>query len=274
MKNKIARQSITDLTLGKLSPEESLKLLEAIEQDPSASQELEFASEMLNFTRAHGKETFEPMKSSIARDALVNRTIAERLEGYLGQTRAARWATGFVALCVVICGLVVVSSLTADKYYPLASIEGFEIESTVRGPGQEDLTTAQNLYRQGDLEGALRLLERYIRAFPHGEMIDYVHYSAGAICLLSSSHSFLSLFPSYDRERVLRGLGFLEIAANVSTNPRLVEDARWLRAKAFLMLHRPADAIEELRRIELLNGVKGEQASRLITEIQKRESRD
>lgn len=42
---------ITDFALGHLSPEDSLALLDRIEQDPEASSDLEFVISLLNFAR-------------------------------------------------------------------------------------------------------------------------------------------------------------------------------------------------------------------------------
>lgn len=42
---------ITDFALGHLSPEDSLALLDRIEQDPEASSDLEFVIGLLNFAR-------------------------------------------------------------------------------------------------------------------------------------------------------------------------------------------------------------------------------
>ena len=43
--------ALSDLVLGHLSPEDSLKLLDEIEKDPRASADLEFVIGLLNFAR-------------------------------------------------------------------------------------------------------------------------------------------------------------------------------------------------------------------------------
>ena len=43
--------ALSDLVLGHLSPEDSLKLLDEIEKDPRASADLEFVIGLLNFAK-------------------------------------------------------------------------------------------------------------------------------------------------------------------------------------------------------------------------------
>jgi hypothetical protein len=270
MKRRIPRESISDLVLGKLSPEESLRLLEEIERDPSASEELEFAAELLRFAAVHGKSVFERAEYLSPQASGKPRTVAERLESYLHVRNLAYPAI----VLVVMLGLVTASHLSRDKYYPLTGIEGVEFESRVRGPGQEDLDAAQQFYAEGQPDESIRVLERYIRAFPRSEVIDYVHYSTGTIYLLSSRRSFLSLFPSYDHERVMHGLDHLDSALHNSTNVHIIENSHWLRAKAFLMRHRPYDALVELEGLKSLGGSRSDQASELISEIRRIENKE
>jgi len=274
MTKRIPRESISDLVLGKLSPEESLKLLEEIERDPSASEELELVTGMLRFAVVHGKEVFEPMEVASTPEVSPPRGVAELLRSYLRVRKLKYPVAALVVVCVIALGFVAASHLSTDEYYPLTIIESIEFDSRVRGPGQEDLDAAQHLYAEGEPDESLRLLERYVRAFPRSGVIDYVHYSAGAIYLMRSQRSFLSLFPSYDQERVRRGLAHLDSAAHISTNLRIVENSRWLRAKAFLMVRRPEDALGELEKLRSLKGSKSSQASQLISEIQRIQKKD
>jgi len=139
MKKRINRQLITDLVLGKLSPEESLRLLEEIEEDPSASEKLELVSGVLRFADVHGKEVFEVSKDTSSSGVHASRTVAERLGGYLHVGRPAYAARALVVACVLVLGLVALSHISRDRYHTLAQIEGIGFESKVRGPGEENL---------------------------------------------------------------------------------------------------------------------------------------
>ncbi|MEK6571463.1 MAG: outer membrane protein assembly factor BamD, partial [Bacteroidota bacterium] len=252
-----------------LSPEDSLKVLEELEQSPDASAELEAVANLLNFVATHGKEVFEREREATpARSSLVG-GIIQRLEGFLHSRRFSYPIAAILVVFVVIGGLMVVSSLTTSEYYPLTQIERQEFESRVRGPGLQDFTMAYQAFSEARYDETIRLLERFIRAFPKSELVDYAHYSAGATYLVASERSFLFLFPSFEQDRVMRGLEHLELAIKKSSNPRTIEDSHWLRAKGYLMLGQADQAMAELQIVESMKGLKRESASRLISEIQK-----
>ena len=77
----------------------------------------------------------------------------------------------------------------------------------------------------------------------------------------------MTLFPSFEDGSVIRGLENLELAIQKSSNPRTIEDSHWFRAKGYLMLDKPERALAELLIVQSLNGLRKEQASRLILEI-------
>ena len=54
---QIPTSRITDLTLGHLSPEESLKVLEEIEKSEELSAEFELVVDLINFFQHHRAET-------------------------------------------------------------------------------------------------------------------------------------------------------------------------------------------------------------------------
>ena len=252
--------SIIDLAKGNLSPEDSLKVLEEVNRNPEASRELDDVSNLMNFVAVEGESVFEEPEHSAAAKPWRWREL-------FGSRILASPITAVAAAFVLLVGFVLASSLTTSKYYDLTQMDGLEFESRVRGPGQEDFAIAYQHFSEGRYDESIRLLERYIRAFPHSDLVDYAHYSAGAIYLLASHKSFLSLFPSFDPERVMKGLDHLNVAASTASNVRVIDDSHWLRAKGFLMLHRIEDALSELRIVESLNGPKRDQASELIARI-------
>ncbi len=259
--------SISDLALGKLSPVESLKVLEEAEKDPQASMELDLATDLLNFVALEGKELFERERATAYARRSAVKSIFWKVNDLLGARRFAYPLAALVVLMILVGGLALTSSLTTSEYYPLTVIQRLDFESRVRGPGLQDFDMAYEAFSGGQYDETIRLLERFIRAFPENELVDYAHYSVGATYLVSSRKNFMTLFPSFEDGSVIRGLENLELAIQKSSNPRTIEDSHWIRAKGYLMLDKPERALAELLIVQSLNGLRKEQASRLILDI-------
>jgi hypothetical protein len=59
----------------------------------------------------------------------------------------------------------------------------------------------------------------------------------------------------------------LDVAIATTSNRRLLEESRYLVAKGFLMLNRPAEAIAQLDTLRSLNGPRSEEAMQMIERI-------
>jgi len=261
---------MVDFALGNMSPEESLEVLEYLEQHPDASKDLDLASGLLNFVALHAEDVFEANNESVVAKRSVGRNIAEWLEGIF---RSRRLVYSIAVVFLAIVGLVAASWLNTSKYYGLTKMDGLPFESIVRGPGEQDFVIAQQLFSEKRYDESIRQLERFLKAFPRSELADYAHYSAGAVCLVGSQRSVVLLFPSHDPAHVRQGLNHLDIAVHTSSNVRIIEESHWLRAKGFLMLDMPEEAIAELGKVESLDGVRKADAFHLaatIKEIKKR----
>jgi tetratricopeptide (TPR) repeat protein len=263
------RNRIVDLALGKLSPEESLKLLEEIETDPDASRELELANTVLNFVHLHGEEVFGPEKASMPSKAIQWDAILLNGREFFRRKRFAYPAVVALGALAILGVLVTASHFSTSRYYRLTKIDEMEFDTRLRGPGQEDFVLASDYLLNRRYDESIRVLERYIRAFPRSDLLQFAHYSAGAVYLVSAHSSVVSLFPTYDRERVTRGLSHLSYAETGTSSIKLEEEARWLRAKGFLMLDEPDEALAELQRVVLLNGSRKREATDLISEIRR-----
>ena len=259
--------SISDLALGKLSPEESLKVLEEVEKNPQASMELELAADLLNFVALEGKELFERERATAYARRSAVKSIVWKVNDLLGARRFAYPLAALVVLLILVGGLALTSSLTTSEYYSLTEIQRLDFESRVRGPGLQDFDMAYEAFSKGQYDETIRLLERFIRAFPESDLVDYAHYSVGVTYLVSSRKSFITFFPSFEDGSVIRGLEHLELAIQKSSNPRTIEDSHWIRAKGYLMLEKPERALVELLIVQSLNGLRKAQASRLTLEI-------
>jgi len=260
------RPKLSDLALGHLTPEESLRLLDRIEGDPDASEELDLYIEMVNLAEARGDEIFGARPDRVGGDGVFS-GVRESAPAWVQSLRPAYVLRVAAVLLIPVLMLVGADWMLTSSYAELARVERPEFNVMVRAGEQEDIDLAYRLLDAGQHEEALRLLERFARAFPESEIIDYVHYSAGAVYLLTAQRSFLSLFLSYDRERTVSGMGHLRQAIDHSSNMRLIEESHWLRAKGYLMLQSPEEAREELQLVIGLDGGRKKDATRLFHEV-------
>lgn len=254
--------SLADFVKGKLSPEESLKLLDEIERDPTLSARLETANLLANLA-----ETYGP-------DILASR---EEPRGWISEymlSRALGKRVRYAALALAVCLFLVVGLFALRWTYPfrytsLASIERVEIESNTRGDEENEFNLARQLSDDGKIDDAIDVLERFTRAYPRDEALDYAHLSAGALYLFSARRDVMSFITTFDKERVSKGLEHLLLAERTSPRTRLVEKARVLRAKGFLMLSEPDSASSELRYTISMHGESEREAKDLLERVLK-----
>lgn len=265
MKKKPSLTSLVDFANGRLTPEESLEILDHLEKDSEASKELETIARVLNYVEKRGDEEFAAGARATSAHAIGFRNWG----GLFNHWKLPSPAFSLVVILLFLAGVVVASRLTTSPYYELTSIGPMEFESLERGPGAEDFAVAQRRFAERRYDDAIRVLERFTRALPNSPGVDYAHYCAGAACLVSARQSILTLFPWFDRDRVSRGMEHLEKAIEKSSNLRIVEESRFMRAKGFLMLGRPSEAVEELEKAKIINGAKREEATELIARIRK-----
>jgi len=257
---------LSDLALGHLAPEESLRLLDHIEGDPEASAELELHIAMVNLAEAKGDEIFGARPDPAGGEGIFS-GVRESAPVWVQSFRPALVLRAIAVLLIPVLLLIGADRLLTDPYAELARVERTEFNVLVRAGEQEDVDLAYRLLDAGQHEEALRLFERFARAFPESDIIDYVHYSAGSVYLMTAQRTFLSLFLSYDRERSVAGMDHLRHAIDHSSNMRLIEESHWLRAKGYLMLRLPEEAREELQLVIGLGGRRKNDATRLLHEI-------
>jgi ElaB/YqjD/DUF883 family membrane-anchored ribosome-binding protein len=268
MKRHRKKGYVTDFALGMLSPEESLRVLEEIEHDPGASADLELATALLNVAQTDGEELFAPGDEALQAKVQRRKAFGSGIRDFV-RARPLAFPVGVAsALGLLLVVLLTVSKENTSKYYALARIDPVEFVSRVRGFGEDEIQSASSLFSDGRWDESIKVLEWYTRAFPQSDRIDYVHYFAGSVYLLSAPRSYLTLFPSFDRDRVLRAIAHLERAARSPSSQRIREESHWLLAKAYLMLEMPTKASEELERVLSVNGQKKAEAAALIAAIQ------
>jgi hypothetical protein len=262
---KIPHSSIADLALGKLPPEEALRVLEAIERDPEASKELDIQTELINLAAIEGREIFDaasPIRPYYAQKRWWDRPA------FHGLLRGPLVPLGaLVTAAVIWIGLSIGSSLTRPPYDELAQIARSDQEFRTRGDTRDELAAVPALCSEGRFDDVIRLSERFIRAYPSSDLAGFAHYSAGLGYLASARHSILGLFPSYDGARVEKGLNHLASVVDDTTHFPLAEDALWLEAKGFLMVEKPEQAHAALSRLVSMNGRRVEEAQDVLHRI-------
>jgi hypothetical protein len=266
MKRTIRTSTLVDFARGKLSPEDSLKVLDEIESSKEHSSELEAVIDVMNVSDEQGEVLYRRDACAPERDGKAE-TFLQRL---LPQKGRLSPAFAVVGAFVVILGVLVGIRISTNDYYALAETEELRIESVVRGPGAEDFEVARQRIERNDLEGAIRVLERYTRAFPEGIGTDYAHYCVGALYLKLARRTIFPLIPRFDTDDVNLALAHLAAAAQETQNAVLAEDAYLLRAKGFIMINKPDAALNELSEALRFNGPRKSEIRFLIQALAER----
>ena len=264
MSERIQTSTIIDFAHGRLTPEESLGLLKSIEEDPRASEELDLVVDLMN-------EAADPQSRLFAAPAspekpIIVRTVRVLVDRY--RSHPILYPAGAFG-CIAAAFLILISAnlLLADKLDELTGIDRTAFTWNARGTDNSDIAGAYFFFTNGEYAKSLTLLDRYLRLEPLGDLAPYAHYTAGAVCLIDSRQGYFSLFQTHDKKRVLEALQHLSFAVGQTSNRRLVEESRFLRAKAYLMLHRPYEAIAELDTVRTLGGPRSEEAIQMIERI-------
>jgi tetratricopeptide (TPR) repeat protein len=157
--------------------------------------------------------------------------------------------------------------LSTGKLDELTNIDRTAFTWNARGTDNSDIAGAYFCFTNGDYAKSLTLLDRYLRLEPRGDLVPYVHYTAGAVSLIASKQSYLTIFQTHNGTRVSEALQHLSLAIGQTSNRRLLEESRLLRAKAYLLLQRPYDAIADLDTVRSLSGPRSEEAMQMIERI-------
>ena len=264
MSVRIQGSTIVDFAHGRLTPKESLGLLEAIEKDPRASKNLDLVVDLMN-------EAADPQSGLFASPAVhQERFLVRTVRSFLDNVRGhpLLYPAGAFGCLIVTLGIVVGLNLfSSNKLDELTGIDRTAFTWNARGTDNSDIAGAYVCFTNGEYAKSLTLLDRYLRLEPHGDLSPYVHYTAGAVCLIASRQSYFTLFQTHNVTRVTEGLRHLSRTIDETTNRRLLEESRFLRAKGYLMLNRADDAIADLDTVRSLLGPRSEEAMQMIERI-------
>ena len=268
MAPRLDASQLSDFVLGKLSPEESLRVLDELERDPEASHTVDFYASLLAYAQGEGRSVFEER-------------VKERQSGsFVGVRRAARvvsrrrwvFAAAAVLALSIFTGLLIrgKSILWGDdaKYAELSDVE-FGVG--IRAEADDDLLVAMNLFHEGEYDRSIRVLERLMKAEPAHTSPDFVNYSLGVVHLVAAEGTGSGPIRVFDREHVRQGIESLRQAAMLTSSPRLAEEAYWLMAKGHLMVGERKDGIRLLQQVIESGGERVGEARRLKILIESEE---
>jgi hypothetical protein len=242
------RAEISELVLGGLPPEESLDLLEKIEQDPEASRELEMQVEILNFMSEEGGTLTVPQPEEASILARFRSWASGQWHWMPRRLRLVVLAAAAVAL---IFGAAEFTrrARSGSAYSNLIAFNGPELEVTLRGSPPLDIELASRLYAGGEVEEAIKVLERYIHAHPEGDDIDYAEYLLGAMNLWAAKETRFLVFVRYDLQKVRTGIEHLDASIRLASSERLMQECHWVRGMALLMIEEVGGAVHEFQAV-------------------------
>jgi hypothetical protein len=265
MGKQIPIDQIVDFAGGRLSREEALALLDRIEHDERASEELDLVASMMDVVVKEGDalsaERTAARKPLLARMRSFGSSLLPEMQSHPILSGTAAFALALAALMILLP--------PSSPYGSLASLDDFDFAATVRGVGTGEFEVAFDQYREGKYEESARLFDRYTRAFPHSTLLEYAHYSAGAAYLRWSEWRLASLYVGFNRERVVKGMDHLQEVIRISSDHGLLEDTHWLLAKGNLMLLQTEQAVQELRVVVQMGGGRSAHAAGLIQAVQR-----
>ncbi len=254
--------SLVDLVQGSLSPEVSLATLDEVDANPDLSKDLEFIIAIDGFVREEGEEIFATRQTSL-------RTHVVGLERiWLSpRVRVRFWYTVVSTVLLTLVGITIMSRFESSRYFELACVQQPETDVNVRGPVTDDFESARRRFRSGDHDEAIRILERHIRAFPGKVSGEYARFLAGSFCLATARRDILGVYKTFDKQKVIRGMGYLSDVVRTSSNQRINGEAHILLGKGFLMLDDPDGALRELELLSARDGALSSDARELMSKI-------
>jgi len=268
MAPKLSSSQLSDFVLGKLSPEESLRVLDELERDPDASETVDYYASLLAYARGEGRSVFEERTNvggprPLARVHRAARFVARRRWVFAA---AAVLALG-IALGVLVRGKSIVWGHSAEY----AALREVEFGVGIRAEADDNLKVAIGLFHEAEYDRSIRVLERLLKAEPVHPFPDYVNYALGVVHLAAAGEGGSGSIRLYDRSHVREGLESLRRAIILTASPRMAEEAHWMMAKGHFMLGEREDGIRTLEGAIAVRGKREVEARRLKILIESEE---
>lgn len=251
--NRAEEYSLVDFALGRLSSEESLKVLDLLERNDDKNKELEDIIRILSL----GSNIRDPEsgRNEFVQSGPRHTNVSGSLLSVISRIAAV--------VLVVVGGALVAGERSKPRNLELIEANAADIDVTTRSRNDEAVAIAYTLLLEGDSKRASELLNWCVEVLPDGEDLAYAHLVRGGLFLINSKQEHLGLFSHFDTNLVNLGLAELEKASRDSAPRRVKECADWLAAKGNLMIGEKLRAIQYLSEVEEAGGIRQADARNL-----------
>lgn len=228
------------------------------------------ANEMKKINKEFSEvENFVTEQFQISHKNEIQQNAAKSI--YVPKFSFVRYAViGAMSAAVIIFSLLIVSNLTASKYYDLAVVADNDNVSISRGRTTEDFEQSIKALEEKDFQSAIIYLQNDINANPSDETIFYSYYILGLTYLESSEKSFYGLFSKFDKTTAELALKNLEKSIELNNSGKFQNvnlDAYFYAAKAWLMLEDKSSAIKYLYVVVNEKGGKMNEAAEILQNL-------
>jgi len=257
--------TLVEFAHGRLSIDESLEILDRLEQNPELSMDLDLIVHLLNAAADSQSDLFMA-------DSKTHKSLFYTIKMELASNARRRILLGASLVLALLFFLVAKLELPnlhlPNKFDEFTTINRATFDWNVRGGnGSSDLVTAYQLFADGKFEKSIDLLNRCAKSNSHNKIAAYAHYEAGAIYLLAARRSLFSVLATQDDDLINDGLQHLSMAIYLGSDRSLLEETYLLKAKAFLMLVKTDSALIQLDSLRVLNGIHKAEANAVIKRI-------
>jgi hypothetical protein len=245
---------LVEFALGRLSPAESLRILDRVSADDELSADLDLVLLMLN----EGE-----------REGLLHR----RTYGPSGDrgSRLREWSTFSLtvlrtaAMLFMVLGVgLILREVTKPDYADLAAVGSSDLDFRMRGRAEDVLGLARAMVMKGEYDDGLRMAEWYLSVYPDGNERSEAHVLKGALLLVQARKSKVGVFLSFDASLVDAAWTELQSARLARDFVRTREHVAWFEAKALLMKGNVQQARALFESVALMGGVRNDDAKRLL----------
>lgn len=248
------RELLVEFALGRLSPEESLRILERVSSDPELSAHLDLVLLMLKEGEREG--------------SLNCQTYGER--GVQG-SRLREWSRFSLTVlrtaamfCVLLGVGLVVREVNKPRYFDIAAVGPSDLDFRMRGGSGEILSLARGLQQKGEYEDVLRTVDWYLAVASDGSERSEAHLLKATTLLLKARRDHLGLLMTFDRQLVDEAVSELRQARATDEADRTREHVAWFEAKTLLMKGDVEGAHSRFQDVASMGGVRSADAKRIL----------
>lgn len=175
-------------------------------------------------------------------------------------------ATVIAVLLAIFLFLPVFQS-GSNNYFKVAALQDTRVSYLTRGGGSGSLHTGLFEFNEGNFSSAIVLLEQYIESNPDDPNRNFAEYVCGISYLYEVNKNLRKGLQPEHYRLIEKGMKHLQTVLSGSDNPRLLEDANWYMAKAYLMKDDIPVAISYFEKILKLNGRRYQQAKDILRDL-------